>query len=191
MIHQHAHLILTYTIAYLTVCVRSDASGLFTPSVSCCGPMTRKKRTAVTVWLDVEQRQPRVRSRFNQSRRCPALLQVSQDCGFLPLALAIAGSTSTVKGHGSSMKKWKTLHENLGHRGDALSQKGDSNTSLYRVLDASFDELGTKRQRMFLRMAVLPYGAVAPKDMLQNLWEVEVSVTFGLLGESVPTTVPF
>lgn len=68
-----------------------------------------------------------------------------------------------------------------------LLEKGETKTSLHRVLDASFDDLGTSGQKLFLRMAVLPNGAVAPEDMLLNLWEVEVSVTYGFLCQSVRT----
>ena len=88
-----------------------------------------------------------------------------------------------VKGRGSTAQAWKRLHKDFEDRGDLLLEKGETNTSVHRVLDASFDELGKKKQRLFLRMAVLPKGAVAPEDMLLNLWEVEVSATYGVLDQ--------
>lgn len=83
-----------------------------------------------------------------------------------------------VKGRGSSVQAWKQLHKDFENRGDMLLAKSGTNRSLQRVLDASFDALGAKKQDMLLRMAVLPKGSVAPEDMLQNLWEVEVSFGF-------------
>lgn len=96
-----------------------------------------------------------------------------------------------VKGRGSSIKAWKQLHKNLQNKGDMLLEKGDTKTSLHRVLDASFDELGTRKQKIFLRMAVLPNGAVAPEEMLQNLWELDVSGTYRCLAYSVTTVGSF
>lgn len=81
-----------------------------------------------------------------------------------------------VRRRGTSAQEWKKLREYLKNKGGMLLAKGMATTSLNRVLDASFDELGAKKQRMFLRMAVLPKGAVAPEHMLLNLWEVKVGV---------------
>lgn len=88
-----------------------------------------------------------------------------------------------VKGRGASALAWKQLHRDLENRGDMLLSKGETNTSIHRVLDASFDFLGTRRQTLFLKMAVLPKGAVAPEGMLQNLWEVQVSVKSTFMNE--------
>lgn len=81
---------------------------------------------------------------------------------------------SVVKGRGSSAQAWRTLLKDLENKGEMLLAKGDTTTSLHRVLDTSFDQLGKSQQNFFLRMAVLPKDVVAPEDMLLNLWEVEV-----------------
>lgn len=73
---------------------------------------------------------------------------------------------------------WKQLHEDLQHKEDLLLADDATNKTLCRVLDASFGKLGARQKTVFLKMAVIPKGAVAPEDMLLNLWEFEVSVRF-------------
>lgn len=86
-----------------------------------------------------------------------------------------------VKGRGFSAQAWHDLHRDLYNKAKMLLAKGGMKSSLNHVLDASFDKLGASKQRAFLRMAVLAKGAVAPEDMLMNLWEIEVNVRFALL----------
>lgn len=101
--------------------------------------------------------------------------QVARDCGFCPLALAIAGSMPVVEGHGPSTQAWKELHEHLMNKEEILRKKVGAVKSISHVLDASFDSLGRKRQNNMMSMAVLPKGAAAPMGMLLNLWEIGVS----------------
>ena len=129
-----------------------------------------------TKFVNVQQRQPRHRSRLIQSWPCLPLLQVGSESGLLPLALAIAGSMAVVKGRGSSAQAWQQLHKDLQRKEDLLVADDGANESLYRALDASFATLAARKKVIFLRMAVLSKGAVAPEEMLLNLWEVEVSV---------------
>lgn len=112
------------------------------------------------------------------------LFQVADDCGLLPLALAIAGSMSIVKGQGSDAGAWDQLHKYLENKWNMQKAKGEVGSSLDRVLDASFDALGGRKQKEFLRMAVLAKGALAPIDMLLNLWGIEVSMSLPPEGRS-------
>lgn len=102
------------------------------------------------------------------------MCQVARDCGFLPLALAIAGSMHYVKGCGSSAR-WQELHEVLKSKEEMLRQKAEDLDSIDYVLCSSFEALGKSKQDHFMSMAILPKGVVAPTDMLMNLWEINVS----------------
>eukprot|EP00752_Nemacystus_decipiens_P011921 g10571.t1 len=99
--------------------------------------------------------------------------QVARDCGFTPMALAIAGSMPVVKGQGSSALAWQQLHKNLENKEEMLRQKGGAVKSISHVLDASFDALGKNKQAHFMSLAVLPKAVVAPLEMLMNLWNLE------------------
>lgn len=96
-------------------------------------------------------------------------------CGQLPLALAIAGSMSVVKGNGLTAAAWDELarlfENNAGKKGRV---KGEQVTSLHMVLGASLDSLSERKQEEMLKIAVLAPGAVAPIEMLLNLWEMQV-----------------
>ena len=91
-------------------------------------------------------------------------------CGRLPLALTIVGSMPVVKGKGLTTGGWKKLIREFESR----LGRGEQSTSLDMVLGASFDALGEKEQEQFLKMAVLAAGAVAPTEMLANLWGIQV-----------------
>lgn len=100
--------------------------------------------------------------------------QVAEDTGFLPLALAIVGSTDTVKDDPMCTVVWLKLHEKLRNKARMLRLKGQRQGSLHSVLDVSYDELGQEQQRNFIKLAVLAHDAIAPLEMLRNLWDKEV-----------------
>lgn len=83
---------------------------------------------------------------------------------------------AVVKGRGRSAQAWLELHSDLESKAKMLMAKGGTRTSIHHVLDTSFDELGASKQRMFLSVAVLAKGVIAPEDMLTSLWKVEVSM---------------
>ena len=91
------------------------------------------------------------------------------------MALAIAGSMPAVKGKGLTAAAWEELarlfENNAGKKG---RDKGEQSTSLHAVLGASLDALSTHRHEEMLKTAVLAAGAVAPIEMLLNLWEIQV-----------------
>ncbi|CAB1113143.1 unnamed protein product [Ectocarpus sp. CCAP 1310/34] len=123
-------------------------------------------------------------------------------CGHLPLVLAIAGSMSVVKGKGLTAVAWKELAENLENVAKKMRARGEQSSSINAVLETSFDSLAVRKQEEFLKLAVLAAsinavletsfdslavrkqeeflklavlaaGALAPIEMLRNLWEIE------------------
>lgn len=103
------------------------------------------------------------------------------------MALAIAGSTSVVKGKGLTTDAWAelaTLFENNAAKKGRV--KGEQSASLHVVLGTSLDALSERKQEEILKLAVLTPGAVAPIEMLLNLWEIPVgcvaSRCYGPLG---------
>lgn len=112
---------------------------------------------------------------------------MARDCGLSPLALTIAGSMSAVKGRGSSARAWQELHKNIENKRKMLQQKaGVVARSINHILAVGYDSLGTKKKEEFASLAVLPKAAVAPTDMLQNLWDIEVryNVSASLEGDT-------
>lgn len=100
---------------------------------------------------------------------------MAEDCAFLPYALAIAGSTLRLEGDASSAHSWRTLHENLEDKAKMQMNKRCKQNPLNAVLAVSFSEMGRRQRRHFLKLAVLAYDVIAPKDMLRHLWEEEAS----------------
>ncbi|CAM9900520.1 unnamed protein product [Ectocarpus sp. 4 AP-2014] len=94
-------------------------------------------------------------------------------CGHLPLVLAIAGSMSVVKGKGLTAVAWEELAKELENVAKKMRARGEQSSSIKVVLETSFDSLAVRKQEEFLKMAVLAAGAVAPIEMLRNLWEIE------------------
>ncbi|CAN0249525.1 unnamed protein product, partial [Ectocarpus sp. 13 AM-2016] len=94
-------------------------------------------------------------------------------CGHLPLVLAIAGSLSVVKGKGLTAVAWEELANELENVAKKMRARGEQSSSIKVVLETSFDTLAVRKQEEFLKMAVLAAGAVAPIEMLCNLWEIE------------------
>ena len=91
------------------------------------------------------------------------------------MVLAIAGSMTVVKGKGLTAGAWKELikeFENGAKKMDACGE--DSSDSLGFVLETSFTALPARKKEGFKKMAVLAAGAVAPIEMLCNLWQTQV-----------------
>ncbi|CAN0202881.1 unnamed protein product, partial [Pylaiella littoralis] len=94
-------------------------------------------------------------------------------CGRLPLVLAIAGSMPVVKGKGLTADAWRQLTKDLENVAKKMRISEEQSTSLSVVLETSFVALAHERQEELLKMAVLAAGAVAPIEMLRNLWQTE------------------
>ncbi|CAM9752024.1 unnamed protein product [Ectocarpus sp. 6 AP-2014] len=94
-------------------------------------------------------------------------------CGHLPLVLSIAGSMSAVKGKGLTAVAWEELAKELENVAKKMRVRGQQSLSIKEVLETSFDSLAARKQEEFLKMAVLAVGALAPIEMLRNLWEIE------------------
>ena len=90
------------------------------------------------------------------------------------MGLAIAGSMPVVKEKGLTASAWEQLSVLLENGPEMMRATGDQFMSLNMVVFDSFNALSARKQEELLRMAVLAPGAVAPIDMLHNLWETEV-----------------
>ncbi|CAN0119504.1 unnamed protein product, partial [Ectocarpus sp. 4 AP-2014] len=101
------------------------------------------------------------------------MTKVAVLCGHLPLVLAIAGSMSVVKGKGLTAVAWEELANELENVAKKMRARSEQSSSIKVVLETSFDSLAVRKQEEFLKMAVLAAGAVAPIEMLRNLWEIE------------------
>eukprot|EP00752_Nemacystus_decipiens_P009503 g8495.t2 len=101
------------------------------------------------------------------------MTKVVARCGRLPLALAIAGSMPVVKGKGLMAGAWEELMKLFENVAKLMRARGDQSSSLDMVLEASFDALSERKQEEILKMAVLAAGAIAPIEMLLNLWEIK------------------
>lgn len=88
--------------------------------------------------------------------------------------LAIAGSMSAVNGKGLTIGAWEELTNELENVDNKGRVRGEQSGSLNTVLSASFDSLPQRKQEEFLKTAVLAAGAIAPIEMLRNLWEIQV-----------------
>ena len=100
--------------------------------------------------------------------------QVVAICGRLPLLLAIAGSMPVVKGKGLAAGAWKELIKLFENVTTMMWEPGEESRSLDVVLGASFNALAARKREELLKMAVLAPSAVAPFEMLLNLWDIEV-----------------
>eukprot|EP00903_Cladosiphon_okamuranus_P006980 g6793.t1 len=98
------------------------------------------------------------------------MTKVVARCGRLPLVLAIAGSMPVVKGKGLIAASWDELIRFLETVAKTMRARGDQPSSVNMVLEASFGALAETKQKEVLKMAVLAAGAVAPIEMLLNLW---------------------
>lgn len=100
--------------------------------------------------------------------------QVATTCSFLPLALALIGSTIRGVGNPLSPDAWRELQGKLKDK-KRIHDEGEWG-SLDNILAVSIDELGQARRDLFLMLAVLGKGILAPAEMLRNLWGEEVGV---------------
>ncbi|CAM9768461.1 unnamed protein product [Scytosiphon promiscuus] len=100
--------------------------------------------------------------------RQPAL-EVADTCAFLPLALAIIGSTLRGAENPLSPNAWRKLQRKLKDRKETIHDEGEWDP-LNKVLAVSIDELGQTRRELFLMLAVLGKGVLASAEMLRNLW---------------------
>ena len=73
-----------------------------------------------------------------------------------------------------SADAWRKLHENLRKRKHMLRETGVEEHSLDSALWVASDGLDLEHKDRFFKLAILPYGIVAPMEMLSNLWD-EVS----------------
>ncbi|CAM9733325.1 unnamed protein product [Scytosiphon promiscuus] len=103
--------------------------------------------------------------------REPAL-EVADACAFLPLALAVIGSTLRGAGNPGFPDAWRQLQRKLKGMEETNHDEGEWG-SLNNVLAVSIDELGRTRRNLFLMLAVLGKGVPAPIEMLRNLWGEE------------------
>ena len=81
---------------------------------------------------------------------------------------------TVVKGKGLTAGAWEELikeFENVAKKMDAC---GEDSHSLGLVLETSFTDLPEGKKVEFKKMTVLAADAVAPVQMLRNLWETQV-----------------
>lgn len=88
--------------------------------------------------------------------------------------LAIAGSMPVVKGKGLTAGAWEELTRHFENVAKMMRARGEQSSSLNTVLEASFDALAEIKQEEILKTAVLAAAAVAPIEMLLNLWGTKV-----------------
>ena len=88
--------------------------------------------------------------------------------------LAIAGSMPVVKGKGLTAGAWGKLIEELENVAMKMEASDEDSDSLNVVLETSFNALTLRKKLAFKKTAVLAPGAVAPTEMLLNLWEIEM-----------------
>eukprot|EP00903_Cladosiphon_okamuranus_P011715 g11018.t1 len=89
-----------------------------------------------------------------------------------------AQMTKVVKGKGLIAGAWEELHTLFENVATKMWECGEQSNKLGLVLERSFTSLSARKKDEFLKTAVLAAGAVAPIEMLLNLWE-----TKGLEGE--------
>ena len=108
--------------------------------------------------------------------------QVAEECGWLALALAIAGSLPSIRRNPNDPGAWRELHleiaekkrQRRGLRMAADITHDKAKSVLFPVLGLGMDELGEDARALFFNLVVLARGVPAPVDMLTNLWEQKV-----------------
>ena len=88
--------------------------------------------------------------------------------------LAIAGSMTVVKGKGLTASAWKELIKEFENGAKKMDACDEDSHSLGSVLETSLTALPARKKEEFKKMAVLAAGAVAPIEMLCNLWQTQV-----------------
>lgn len=94
----------------------------------------------------------------------------------MPLALAIAGSMAVVTEKGSTAAAWEELAKEFENGAGMMWEIGQQSSSIDLALQTSFAALSKRKRVEMLKMAVLAAGAIAPIEMLLNLWETEVRI---------------
>eukprot|EP00903_Cladosiphon_okamuranus_P016211 g14959.t1 len=101
------------------------------------------------------------------------MTKVVARCGRLPLVLAIAGSMPVVKGKGLVAGAWEELMKLFENVATKMWECGEQLNNLGLILETSFTSLSARKKVEFLKTSVLAAGAVAPIEMLLNLWETK------------------
>lgn len=104
--------------------------------------------------------------------------QVVECSGPLPLVLAIAGSMHVVKGKGLTAGAWNELIKTFENVAKMMRARGEQGSSLDTVLETRFDALAERKKEEVLKTAALAPGAVAPIELLRNVWEIQVCCGF-------------
>lgn len=92
-------------------------------------------------------------------------LQVADDCGFLPLAIAIIGAMGSSRVNPHSPETWRGVHMRLFEEPTLVQDHVGG------ALAVSFRELNEKARARFRKLGVLVRGVRAPVDMVAHLWE--------------------
>lgn len=91
--------------------------------------------------------------------------QVADDCGFLPLAVAIIGAMGSLRADPLSPETWKGVHARLVEEPTLVQDHVGG------ALAVSFRELNENARTRFRKLGVLVRGVWAPVDMVAHLWE--------------------
>ncbi|CAB1119260.1 unnamed protein product [Ectocarpus sp. CCAP 1310/34] len=92
-------------------------------------------------------------------------LEVADDCGFLPLAIAIIGAMGSSRVNPHSPETWRGVHARLVEEPSLVQDHVGG------ALAVSFRELSEKARARFRKLGVLARGVRAPVDMVAHLWE--------------------
>ena len=114
-------------------------------------------------------------------------VQVAEACGWLALALAIAGALPSIRKSPNDSEAWRDLHLEIAEKKrteDDLwmphgTSRNKSKLALFPVLGLSIDQLYEDTRDLFFSLVVLAHGVPAPVDMLTNLWEQKVGCVQG------------
>lgn len=108
-------------------------------------------------------------------------MQVAEGCGFVPLALAVAGSVR-VSGVPPVFPGWDELPVMLQNaRGsggaDACPERGagEADACVDGALSVSFARLSKLRKHRFLMLGATAKGSPLPLELLRSLWDYPVS----------------
>ncbi|CAM9339429.1 unnamed protein product, partial [Hapterophycus canaliculatus] len=92
-------------------------------------------------------------------------LNVANDCGFLPLPIAIIGAMGSSRVDPHSPETWRDVHARLVEEPTLVQDHVGG------ALAVSFRELEEKARTRFRKLGVLARGIRAPVDMVAHLWE--------------------
>ncbi|CAN0234238.1 unnamed protein product [Scytosiphon promiscuus] len=106
-------------------------------------------------------------------------VKVADDCGFLPLAVAIIGAMGSLRADPLSPETWRGVHARLVEEPTLVQDHVGG------ALAVSFRELNENARTRFRKLGVLVRGVRAPVDMVAHLWEQDPSDTILLLSDLV------